>query len=293
METLRQWLEILRRVLDFSLLQVGETRITLLTVVYVVGLCLFLFYLAGKFRWWVVKRLLANSHLELGSREAVGSVIQYALIAAGFMVILQTSGVDMTILNVMAGTLGIGLGFGLQNIANNFISGIIILLEQPIKVGDRIEVQNILGDVVKINARSTTVLTNDNIAIIVPNLKFVTENVVNWSHSDRMVRFRIPVGVANGSDIRLVEKLLLDVAREDPDVLDEPMPSVRLLAFGDNGLAFELRAWSTSLIHRRGQLISNLNFAISDTFRAHNIEMPHPQRDIHIRSGEIELKSSP
>jgi len=126
---------------------------------------------------------------------------------------------------VLAGAVGIGLGFGLQNIVNNFVSGLIILFEKPIKVGDRIEVDDVEGDVVRISGRSTEVLTNDNISIIIPNSKFITENVVNWSHTDRKVRFRIPVNVAYGSDVQLVERLLLQVAAENKDVLEQPRPA--------------------------------------------------------------------
>ncbi|HKZ15996.1 MAG TPA: hypothetical protein VJ161_00840, partial [Geobacteraceae bacterium] len=136
------------------------------------------------------------------------------------------------------------------------------------------------------------VVTNDNIAIIVPNSKFITENVVNLSHTGRTVRFKIPVSVSYDSDVRLVERLLLEVAAENPDVMDKPGPGVRFLEFGDSGLLFELRAWSTTLVHRKGLLISSLNFGIIDKFREHGIQMPFPQRDIHIRSGSLEMKSA-
>jgi small-conductance mechanosensitive channel len=135
------------------------------------------------------------------------------------------------------------------------------------------------------------VLTNDNIMIIVPNSKFITESVVNWKHNDARVRFRIPVSVAYGSDVRLVEKLLLEVAKQEQEVLDDPAPAVRFLEFGDSGLAFEPRAWTTSLVHRKGRLISMLNFAIYEKFREHGIEIPFPQRDLHIRSGVVEVKT--
>jgi small-conductance mechanosensitive channel len=201
---------------------------------------------------------------------------------------LQTAGIDLTALNVLAGAVGIGLGFGLQNIVNNFISGIIILFERPIKVGDRIEVGSVEGEVVRIGGRSTEVVTNDNITIIVPNSRFITENIINWSHNDRRVRFRIPVSVAYGSDVELVVRLLLEVAAANPDVLDNPPPGVRLMEFGDNGLLFELRAWSTSLIHRKGLLLSNLNFAILASFTENGIEIPYPQRDLRIRKDVVD-----
>jgi len=138
------------------------------------------------------------------------------------------------------------------------------------------------GDVVRIGGRSTEVVTNDNITIIVPNAKFITDNVVNWSHNDRKVRFRIPVTVAYGSDVSVVARLLLEAAGECPDVLAAPAPGVRLLAFGDNGLDFELRAWSTTLIHRRGLLTSDLNLAIYRKFSEHGIDIPYPRRDVHL-----------
>jgi len=150
-------------------------------------------------------------------------------------------------------------------------------------------VGDIEGDVTVIGARSTTVLTNDNISIIVPNSRFITENVINWSHSGETIRFRIPVSVAYGTDARLTEKLLLEVAAENKDVLESPVPAVRLVEFGDSGLQFELRAWTGALLHRRGLLTSVLNFAILDKFREHGIVIPFPQRDIHIKSGPVPL----
>jgi small-conductance mechanosensitive channel len=179
----------------------------------------------------------------------------------------------------------VGLGFGLQNVASNFVSGLIILFERPIKLGDRIEVGDVEGDVVEIRARSTTVVTNDNIAIIVPNSKFISENVVNWSYSDRTVRFAIHVGVAYRTDVRKVEKLLLEVADANPDVLREPKPGVRFMKFGDSALEFELRVWSSTLMHRRGKLTSDLNFAIYEKLSENDIVIPFPQHDLHVIGG--------
>jgi len=191
---------------------------------------------------------------------------------------------------VLAGAVGIGVGFGLQNVVSNFIAGIIIMFERPIKIGDRIIVGGVEGNVVEIGARGTTVLNNDNIAVIVPNSKFITEDVINWKYNDDRVRFRIPVGVAYGSDARQVERVLLEVAAADADVMQDPAPAVRLMAFGDDGLLFELRAWSRSLVDQKGKLISQLNFAIYDRFRQEGIEFPFPQRDLHLRSGVLEVR---
>jgi len=282
MDELHALFATLGNTLKTPLLTLGGSPVTLGAIVQLLVLVLLLFYLSAKLRHWLVERVLPRTKMEIGARQATGSIIRYAIIAIGLAVILQTAGIDLTALNVLAGAIGLGLGFGLQNIVNNFISGLIILFERPIKVGDRVVVGEVEGDVVHIGGRSTTVVSNDNISIIVPNARFITENVVNWSHNDRTVRFRIPVTVAYGSDIALVEQLLLEVAAANPDVLENPPPAVRLMEFGDSGLGFELRVWSTTLINRRGLLTSSLNLAIYSAFVAHNIEIPYPRRDVQL-----------
>jgi small-conductance mechanosensitive channel len=272
----------IRSTLDIKLAHLGTTPVTLEALLKLLILLLLLFYLSGKLRSLIADRLLSHTKMEMGARQAVGSIVRYLVVVIGFVVILQTAGIDLTALNVLAGAVGIGLGFGLQNIVNNFISGLIILFERPIKVGDRIVVGEVEGDVTHIGGRSTTVVTNDNISIIVPNSNVITENVINWSHNDRKVRFKIPVTVAYGTDIEQLERLLLQVATDCPDVLQEPPPGTRLMAFGDYGLQYELRVWSTTLIHRKGVLISKLNRAIYQAFREQGIEIPYPRRDVAI-----------
>lgn len=287
MKALQDLFEQIREFLSIPIFTVGQSYITLWSLLYIVLFLILLFYLSGKLKRWISQGLLARRNIDVGLREATGSIVRYVVVLIGLLVVLQTAGIDLTTLNVLAGAIGIGVGFGLQNIANNFISGLIILFERPIKIGDRIEVGNVEGDVTLIGARSTTVVTNDNITIIVPNSKFISENVVNWSHNDNKVRFKIPVSVAYSSDTRSVERLLLEVARENPNVLEDPPPSVRFMEFGESGLLFELRAWTDTLTHRKGLLISNLNFAIYDKFKAHGIEIPFPQREVRIRSGSL------
>ncbi|MBN1568310.1 MAG: mechanosensitive ion channel family protein [Acidobacteria bacterium] len=284
MESLRGFWDVLMSYISTPLLKMGSMQLSIRTFLYLIVFGVLLIYISRKLTALLADRVLAKRNIDIGVRQATATILRYLMIAAGFIIIFQTAGIDLTALNVLAGAVGIGVGFGLQNIANNFISGLIILFERPIKVGDRIEVGDVEGDVIHIKARSTTVVTNDNIAIIIPNSSFVTQNVINWSHTGNNVRFKIPVSVSYDSDVRLVEKLLLEVAAENPDVLRDPAPAVRFLEFGESGLLFELRAWSSSLVHRKGRLISSLNFGIIDKFRAHSIEIPYPQRDIHIRS---------
>jgi small-conductance mechanosensitive channel len=290
MEELTSWLDQVRALLERPLIGSGEGAVSLWSIFYLAVFVILLFWSARRLQRWLADRVLTRTKLDASARHATGTMARYVLLLIGLLVIVQTAGIDLTTFNVLAGAIGIGVGFGLQNIVSNFIAGLIIMFERPIKVGDRIEVDQVDGDVLEIGARSTTVLTNDNITIIVPNSRFITESVVNWQYEDRKVRFRIPVSVAYGSDAHKVRELLLEVAREDPEVLDLPEPNVRLIEFGDNGLGFELRAWSSTSVHRRGRLVSALNFAIYDKFNAAGIEFPFPQRDLHIRSGVLRLR---
>ncbi len=274
-------------ILNYTLFSLGNAQITPLTVAYLLTFSAILIYLSAKLKNLLVGTLLQRTKLDLGAQQAIGTITRYLILFVGFLVILQTVGIDLTALNVLAGAVGIGIGFGLQNIANNFISGLIIMFERPIKVGDRIEVDDVHGEVTTIGARSTSIRTNDNITIIVPNSKFISENVINWSFGDELIRFRIPVGVSYDSDVDLVSRLMVEAAQENEDVVDQPPPSVRLLDFGDSALQLELRAWSRLRLHRPGVFRSDLNFAILKKFRENEIEIPFQQHDLHLRSGRI------
>lgn len=284
-----EWIERIKSFFETTVLQLGSARVTLWSLLNFIVLALLLIYLSGKLRKWLIERVLVVSQLDVSARQAVGSVTRYLVLLIGFLIILQTVGIDLTTLNVIAGAVGIGIGFGLQNVASNFISGLIILFERPIKIGDRIVVGDIEGDVVEIGARSTRVLTNDNITVIVPNSNFISQNVINWKYGDTKIRFKIPVGVAYGSDVDQVERLLLEVARETPDVLTDPAPGVRFLELGESGLQFELRAWTTTLLHRKGRLFSALNFAIYKKFNQHGVVFSSPQRELLVRGGALEV----
>ncbi len=290
MQEIFGWLEKAKTVLEVELFELGGRPFTLWTLTYIVILVVALFYLAGKLRGLMAGRMLSNTGLDLGARQAVASITRYVVLLLGLLIILQTAGINLTTLNVLAGAVGIGVGFGLQSVLSNFISGLIIMFERPIKIGDRIVVDDVEGDVVEIGARSTVILTNDNINIIVPNSKFITENVVNWKYNDGSVRFKIPIGVAYGSDLRKIEKILLEVAAAEVDVLEDPAPVVRFLEFGDSSLNLELRAWSTSAVTRKGKMLSALNFSIYEKFQENEIEIPFPQRDLHIRSGSVRME---
>ena len=265
------------------LFQIGQTWVSLASMaqfVIVVGLVM---VLARVVRRLLRTRLLARSKLEPGVQDAIARIAGYMVVVLGCVVGLETIGVDLRSLTVIAGALSVGIGFGLQTIISNFVSGLIILAERPIQVGDRVEIAGAVGQVVRIGARATHILTNDNVMIICPNTEFVTNRVTNWTHIDPRVRFRIPVGVSYHSDPVLVRQLLLEVAAGNSHVLKDPVPTVVFQQFGDSALTFELRIWSADMAARPGTLESEINFAIWDKFKQHGIEIPFPQRDLHLK----------
>ena len=233
----------------------------------------------------LIRRFLSRTKLQPSLQFGLSRIIGYTLIAVGFYVAFQLVGVDLSSLAIIAASLGVGIGFGLQNIINNLVSGIIILAERPISIGDRIEVAGVAGRVTKIQLRSTTVVTNDNITMSVPNADFISNTVTNWSHGDPKVRIRVPVGVAYGSDLKLLQRLLLEAAAEHPKALRDPSPVVLFTEFGDSSLNFELGVWTQEMTATPIHFTSEMNFIIDQKLRENDIEIPFPQRDLHVRSG--------
>ncbi|RYD06504.1 hypothetical protein N752_04040 [Desulforamulus aquiferis] len=221
-------------------------------------------------------------------RYTFNRLIHYGLIIIAVLIALPTIGFDLSILTVFAGVLGIGVGFGISNIASNFISGLIILFERPIKVGDRIKLGELHCDVTQINIRSTVVRTRNNETIIIPNSQFIESQVVNWSYGDPKIREQILVGVAYGSDVRLVEELLLRAAEEQEELLSDPKPRVDFMNFGESSLDFRLLYWIPNPA-LRARVRSSLNFRIYELLQRHQVEIPFPQRDLHLRSVSPEL----
>jgi len=282
---LGEYLSDLFEFFNQTLFSLGESEISFLTMAYILLSIFLLFYLSGRFSKILKRSILKRYTNNLAMVHSIATIVRYVIVVIGLIVIVQSAGIDLSALSLLAGALGVGIGFGLQNITNNFISGLIILFEQPIKVGDRIEVANIKGDVIKISARATTVVTNDNISIIVPNSEFISSTVINWSHNDRNVSFRFPVGVSYKEDPRIVKKILMEVAEDNSGILKNPSPQVLFDEFGDSSLNFHLRVWTTEYTSRPNILKSQLYFAIFKKFREAGIEIPFPQRDLHVKSG--------
>ncbi len=266
--------------------------ISLLQIFLLVGLLILVFWISSRTKHFLFERFLVHSGLDRSLQYAISQIAANVVLVVGIFIVLQNTGIQLGALTVFAGAVGVGIGFGLQNITSNFISGLVILAERPIAIGDRVEVAGITGQVVKIRARSTVVVTNDNITTIVPNQKFIDSSVINWTYGDPKVRFRIPVGVAYGSDVEKVRQKLIEVAGEDPHTLKEPAPGVFFVEFGDSSLNFELVAWSDKMSSRPRRYRSDLNFAIDKKFREAGIEIPFPQRDLNIRSGVLKVDAS-
>lgn len=250
-----------------------------------IALTLWLFSMGAR----IVEHLLRthiypHTRLDEGVRFTMSVAVRYCLLIIGGFTGLGILGIDLSALTVLAGTVGIGVGFGLQEIAKNFISGVVMLIERPVKIGDFIEIGGLPGRVRAIKARSTVVDTNDNISVLVPNAEFMTQKVVNWSYSDRIIRIVNTIGVAYGTDVELVKATLLRAA-EHPNVLASPPPIVRLDGFGDSAMNFSLAMW-TSDLGDRTVTRSEVNFAIERLFREAGIRIPFPQREVLVRKGE-------
>lgn len=283
-EDITHSIESFMAIFSKPLFNLGEGSISLATIIYFLCAFVILSIVSKKVRRIIVERVLKNTGMEHGAKASVGTVIRFFILAIGTVIIIQSAGIDLSALSLIAGALGVGIGFGLQNITDNFISGIIILFEKPIKVGDRIEVGNVQGDVINISFRATEVKTNDNIMIIVPNSEFISSKVINWSHNDRNIRFRFPVGVSYKEDPQKVKKILLEVAKANPHVLDTPNASVFFVEYGDSSLNFELGVWTATHTDKPQVLKSELYYEIFRRFKEENVEIPFPQRDIHIIS---------
>jgi len=277
-------------VLEFPLLRLQGGALTVLDLFKLCVLLALVLALERYMRRLVAGWLLRRTKFEPSLQFAIGKITGYAFILLGFYVALTVSGINLSSLAILAGAVGVGLGFGLQNIVSNFISGLIILAERPIAIGDRVEIGTIAGQVAQISLRSTTVITNDNISIIVPNSNFVTSMVTNWSHGDPRVRMRLPMGVAYGTDPEKLRQAMLDVAAEHPKVLQDPAPELFFLGFGDSALNFELGVWTSEMTAKPRRFRSELYYAMEKKLRECGIEIPFPQLDLHLRSGAFVLQ---
>ncbi len=239
------------------------------------------------------RRLFPRMGFDAGASNALASLTFYALIASAFLIALRVVNIPLTAFAVVGGALALGIGFGSQAIVSNFISGLLLLAERPIRMGDLIEVGGVIGTVESIGLRSTRIRTADNFHIIVPNASFLESNVVNWTHEDPLIRMRIGVGVAYGSDTRAVERLLLQAAEEHSRVRASPAPLAYFLDFADSALAFELRFWILYDERTdRPRIQSEIRYRIDELFREHGIVIAFPQIDVHLDRDEPDAETT-
>ena len=280
--------DLMRRLLSYSI-PIGQTRLSVtsiaVAVAVVVASTLFARYLKVVLR----DRVLPALQLPVNAEFLFLRFVQLIVIAFGILVAMNLIGFNMNSVLVALGGLSIGIGFGLQNIASNFVSGVIMVFERPIKIHDRVTVGGTYGIVKAINMRSTVVTTPEDIDIIIPNSKFISETVTNLTHDNTRTRIKVPVGVSYESDENLVKKVLLEVANSHPEIIKEMNPDlpdvvppfVRFIRFGDSSLDFEMLAWVPNVM-RRLEIISDLHFMIRKKFREHGIVIAFPQRDVHV-----------
>jgi potassium efflux system protein len=267
-------------------LSVGQFEISLGDIVAFV-LALWLGTQVSRFiRFIIEEDVFTRVRLPRGVPATISMMVNYGVITIAFFIALAVAGFDLSRFAIIAGALSVGVGFGLQNVVNNFVSGLILAFERPIQVGDSVEVGPLMGRVNRIGIRSSVVRTFDGSEVIVPNADFISKEVINWTLSDVTRRLIVPVGVAYGSNPHQVMDLLVRVAREQSDVLQEPEPYSLFTGFGDSSLNFELRAWCDFNEGLRVRTV--LNLAIHDALAEAGIEIPFPQRDLHLRSVDPE-----
>ncbi|MCP5475325.1 MAG: mechanosensitive ion channel [Rhodanobacteraceae bacterium] len=278
-----------RQVLNYPLFEVGNATITLGGTLRVTAILLAAWLLSHWFRRALERYGQRRPDVSRPALYAAGRIAHYLMIALGFSIALAAIGLDLTKIAIFASALGVGIGFGLQTVVNNFISGLILLFERSLKIGDFVELESgVTGEVTDISIRATRVTTNDNIDILVPNSEFVNGRVTSWTLREITRRVRIPFGVAYGVDKELVKKAALEAAAGVPFTFATSGPrraQVWLVGFGDSCLDFELVVWLTAdAVKRPGAVQAAYYWALEDALRAYGIEIPFPQRDLHVRS---------
>ncbi len=278
-----EFLTLLNEILKFRLFQLKDSPVTVSSIIMFVAVMVAFVVLSRFTRNVFLGRIFKRLHFDEGTMYTLTRVTHYLIMLMGCMVAFQFIGIDLSGLMVIFGALSVGIGFGLQNLTSNFISGLILLIERPIRVGDRVTIGDTEGDVVEINIRSTEIRSLNNISIIVPNSEFVSSQVINWSHGDLKVRIDIDVGVSYNSDLDTVLRCLNEVAQENKDVLKDPPHEVLHMGFGDSSWDMRLRAWIPNP-KKHNNVRSDINCAIVRKFRDNTIEIPFPQRDLNVRS---------
>ena len=268
--------------LNYPFFSLGQQPISI-KVIILFGSLLFGFSWLSRWIERFMHKTLLNKDLDPGVKGSIERFSRYLVLVLGILMSLSSVGLNITSLTVFGGIVGVGIGIGLQDITQNFLAGLVILLEHPIKKGDMVKVGETSGRVLDIKARSTLILTRDDVVMIVPNSEFITKQVVNDSFSGDKLRLPMEIGVAYDSDVDLVTQVLIEVANNHPKVLKSPPPTVVLEDFGDSALVFILRIWTRELWFYE-LVLSDLRYEVVRNFRARGVSIPFPQRDLHIKS---------
>ncbi|MBY0385509.1 mechanosensitive ion channel [bacterium] len=281
-ESLPHFLAKMNTYMSHELIKIGDVSLTLQKI----AIALFSVWFFSKLSRAVERalhRALMKKDFDPGAKASIERFARYGVFTIGIIITLSYVGVNLRTLETFGAVLGVGIGFGLQNITQNFISGLILLTERPIKRGDLVVIDGVAGRVLDIRARSTLVLTRDDVVIIVPNSEFITKQVINQSFSGEKIRYAINVGVAYGSDTEKVKSVLLAAAQSHPQVLKTPPPSVQFKDFGASSLDFIVQVWLSELWFHE-IILSEIRFEIEQQFSKNNIEIPFQQMDIHVRT---------
>jgi small-conductance mechanosensitive channel len=264
-------------------ISIGGAKITIISVIYLIAFLVFFHFLSKIIKDALQNKVLPRTRLDIGARASFINIVVYSFWILAIYTIINILGINLSSLAFLAGALGIGIGFGLQNIVNNFISGIILLFDPSIQVGDMVQIGDDWGTVNRINIRTTIVQTFDNASLIIPNSDMLSNRVTNWSFKDPKVRRQVDVGVAYGSDVQMVRKILLKIVAAMPEIMNDPAPGVEFRDFGDSALIFRIRFWISSPDFWLAAP-TEVRFNIDEEFKKNGIEIAFPQQDIHIRS---------
>ncbi|MEM8810505.1 MAG: cyclic nucleotide-binding domain-containing protein [Cyanobacteria bacterium P01_G01_bin.38] len=279
--------EFLNEFLNTRLFWIGGTKITLLLLLKLIVTLALIFFTIGLIKNFLKRQLLTRVGIDASNREAIATLFSYFIGAIAIIVALQNSGINLTSLGIIIGGLGVGIGFGLQHIVDDFLSGLILIFERTLKVSDLVELDDyrfsgLLGRIMEVKLRSTIIRTLDNGDVVIPNSQLIRNRVLNWSYDTPIARLKIPVGVAYGSEPTLVTEVLLKSAYMEPSVCAQPMPKAMFMAFGDHALQFELWVWVD--FNQRFDTQSSLHFIIEHNLRQQGIQIAFPQLDLWLRN---------
>lgn len=284
------WLPDVIHALDDLAINFGESRLSLLSILELLAAIAFFVVMANWLTRLIESQARRSPHVNPSMRVMLTKVSKFSLYGLAGLLALKSVGIDLTAFAVFSGAIGVGLGFGLQKIFSNFISGFILLFDRSIRPGDVISIGNRFGWVQSLHARYVVVKDRDGVETLIPNENLITSEVINWSYSDRAIRQRVPIQISYENDPEIAMQLLIEATIDKPRVLKTPEPAARLIGFGDNGIDLELRIWINDPESGVANVVSDVNLSIWKSFKENNISIPFPQRDVRIISGSSSLE---